>query len=1184
MKLLKIEIENLNSLYGHHSVDFEKDLLGSPLFLIMGSTGAGKSTLMDAMSLSLFGQTPRLIKSKTDKDSENDCRQVMSRGTAYAFSQLTFTKLENGKLEKYRATWQCERAYKKPDGNFKDPRRILEKYIPEFNEWEQIVSDHRPKFFEPHFNRVLENLTVDDFKRMVLLAQGEFAAFLKANEEERAAILERLTNTEIYKDIGKKASEKKKSYEEKLNQATLKFNGIQILSLEEETKLINENIELNEKIISSEKNIEILNKNIEWLDKKKYLEEKFNESLIAFKNYENKYKENIEIIFNIEQYHKFKNAIQYIIKEEMLNCDLLKLKLDKEKNQENLNILKTHITFISNNIKHYQESYDSAKNILDTKKPEIYKGKELRFQKNNLLLELEDKKNKIEQVSKENENIIHLKNILEKKYLQIKTNQTELYNVVKKDLNNMFLNYNLFLKSSNEVKNKFDFLKKEVISLSIPFDNPQEKLISLIKKRDLFNLEKSSMSKISFYLEELQKKEIELTDLEKKHEELEKNILKENENYSFTKNTFDYELNEISIIKSQVSDLSWRIGLAEQRKHLNLGENCPLCGSLDHPYFKEAAFKNSDLEILEKHQFLTSQLIFKEESYHNSLTTLNQIEKNVFIFTQDIKNMNSQINSLKKGIEDKKNTLIDMFREKNCSQIIKNSDQFYNVLRELEKNNEDNLKFTDLDIKKISENFESYNQIKEQYIENKNNESNYLRYIQELSDVLKYLDPNFDLDAFKKLIQYDNILLENIVFDEKKYFDKYRMIESEKSEISHKLVEADKDVLLNEKIIQNLKQEFVFIDKKLNTLDLDISSVLNGEDPEKFENELNDAVNAKYIKLTQEQKIFNEKEKNYVVLKNQLENIISQENQMNDSLFLIHDFLKNEFIKLGAHNKDEIIKYNLNEDDYKKFHIIYTELEKIKISTTELKNQRELDLKKHQDTNTDDKFNNNYDFLQNNKKELLFLIDNLKENKSNISQKIISNDENKNQSTKFYEELKEIQHEYSIWQRLHQIIGINNGDQFKKFAQILNLEELISKANYHLSRFEKRYSLAPAIDTENKPRLAFAIKDSYHANELRSFKTLSGGETFLVSLALALALADYRSVRMPIETILLDEGFGTLDPETLQVAMGALESLYSNGTQVGIISHVESLKESIGARIIVEKLGNGHSSIKVENL
>ena len=71
---------------------------------------------------------------------------------------------------------------------------------------------------------------------------------------------------------------------------------------------------------------------------------------------------------------------------------------------------------------------------------------------------------------------------------------------------------------------------------------------------------------------------------------------------------------------------------------------------------------------------------------------------------------------------------------------------------------------------------------------------------------------------------------------------------------------------------------------------------------------------------------------------------------------------------------------------------------------------------------------------------------------------------------------------------------------------------------------------------------------------------------------------------MPIETILVDEGFGTLDPETLQVAMGALESLYSNGTQVGIISHVESLKESIGARIIVEKLGNGHSSIKVENL
>jgi exonuclease SbcC len=94
--------------------------------------------------------------------------------------------------------------------------------------------------------------------------------------------------------------------------------------------------------------------------------------------------------------------------------------------------------------------------------------------------------------------------------------------------------------------------------------------------------------------------------------------------------------------------------------------------------------------------------------------------------------------------------------------------------------------------------------------------------------------------------------------------------------------------------------------------------------------------------------------------------------------------------------------------------------------------------------------------------------------------------------------------------------------------------------------------------------------------------TLSGGETFLVSLALALALADYRAVEMPIETLLLDEGFGTLDTDTLNTAMDALERLQARGTQIGIISHLGGLRERIEARIVVDKVGNGRSEIRFE--
>ncbi|MFU8805873.1 MAG: SbcC/MukB-like Walker B domain-containing protein, partial [Bradymonadaceae bacterium] len=119
-------------------------------------------------------------------------------------------------------------------------------------------------------------------------------------------------------------------------------------------------------------------------------------------------------------------------------------------------------------------------------------------------------------------------------------------------------------------------------------------------------------------------------------------------------------------------------------------------------------------------------------------------------------------------------------------------------------------------------------------------------------------------------------------------------------------------------------------------------------------------------------------------------------------------------------------------------------------------------------------------------------------------------------------------------------------------------------------------------DDDGKPRLDFTVRDKNHANDSRALSTLSGGETFLVSLAMALALADYRQQDLRMETLLLDEGFGTLDQETLSTALSLLKNLHMNGErQVGLISHVEVLKERIPHRIEVSRLGGGRSKIDV---
>ena len=162
------------------------------------------------------------------------------------------------------------------------------------------------------------------------------------------------------------------------------------------------------------------------------------------------------------------------------------------------------------------------------------------------------------------------------------------------------------------------------------------------------------------------------------------------------------------------------------------------------------------------------------------------------------------------------------------------------------------------------------------------------------------------------------------------------------------------------------------------------------------------------------------------------------------------------------------------------------------------------------------------------------------------------------------------------WQRLDSLIGSAKGDKFRKFAQGLTLDHLLHLANSHLSRLHGRYLLRRKASGE----LELDIVDSWQGEVARDTRTLSGGESFLVSLALALALSDLVSHKTSIDSLFLDEGFGTLDADTLEIAINALDTLNASGKMIGVISHVDGMKERITAQIRVEKGGGvGYSRL-----
>jgi DNA repair protein SbcC/Rad50 len=168
--------------------------------------------------------------------------------------------------------------------------------------------------------------------------------------------------------------------------------------------------------------------------------------------------------------------------------------------------------------------------------------------------------------------------------------------------------------------------------------------------------------------------------------------------------------------------------------------------------------------------------------------------------------------------------------------------------------------------------------------------------------------------------------------------------------------------------------------------------------------------------------------------------------------------------------------------------------------------------------------------------------------------------------------------ESDLWQRLDGLIGSARGDKFRKFAQGLTLDHLLHLANNHLARLHGRYLLRRKSTGE----LELDIVDSWQGEVARDTRTLSGGESFLVSLALALALSDLVSHKTSIDSLFLDEGFGSLDADTLEIALNALDTLNASGKMIGVISHVEGMKERIPAQIRVEKGGGvGYSRLRI---
>ncbi len=376
--------------------------------------------------------------------------------------------------------------------------------------------------------------------------------------------------------------------------------------------------------------------------------------------------------------------------------------------------------------------------------------------------------------------------------------------------------------------------------------------------------------------------------------------------------------------------------------------------------------------------------------------------------------------------------------------------------------------------------------------------------------------------------------------------------------------------------LNELKKEQNILDKEIIELKKEAKNILDIENLEQFEQNISkkftliqdkyNAIEKELVSLKSKDESLN-KQIEQLKIKQKTENIkLESLNKKFDQALEEYEFSSKEEFEKALLNRYEL---ELLSNTCKTIEEKYTQAITLKNDTAKkLKEQKELNLSSRKIEDVNIELN-----------ELQTTIDELQKSIGSLEKELEINAQNIKKHEDKIKELEKKKEAFKVWVKLNEMIGSATGDKFAKFAQGITLDQLIYLANKHLKILSPRYELQRSLDSNKL--LEIEICDGFQGDVIRGVNTLSGGESFIVSLSLALGLSSLASQKISIDSLFLDEGFGTLDSESLELALNALNQLQVSGKMVGVISHVEALKERIPLQIRVVPKGDGTSLLQL---
>jgi exonuclease SbcC len=1073
MRLKSIDIENITSLKGKHYIDFDQLLKDGELFAITGPTGSGKSSILSAISLALYGKNYKKAL---------DSKDFVTLGTANSTIKLEFET----KGETYIATWSLKVLKKNGEPIKKpSPQRILTK--------DGVAIDESAD--------EIIGLTFDQFIRSVVLNQGQFSKFITSNFSERRKILERLYSENEISELNKQLRENVSNLKQEIDLLKVKLD--QGLPYEE-----SEILEAKNELPSATKDKDLYKKQLDnFIVLKQQLKELADNSFKRI-DFISKDKDNQKLL-TIANDDRNKAILSQ--KDFASKFDIFKGEYDKKKTKfDKALVIETQITGLEKSIKESINKISENENKLDeineliktrnSENDDLIKSKSL-LEENNLLghLELDDLK-EIEQI------YTQLKSTFENNKIHLANQKT-----ASEELNNLKTEGEAF---KEKVANTLN--EKEKLDAT-GLEKTKESLDSKLKKADAQLVELNILSEQSNEYE-AQLKTISSSKISEKYKELEEKIQIATEKLNDSTKIFELEQTNISLLEF--------IEISKDRNE------CIVC---------ESDISNIKLDK-------------KKESIQSSLKS--QVTKD------DLNNINEHLNNLQKDLHENQATL--KIENKNAGDLKKKIDELTTQLskkEELQKSKDELTKEKDTITKKIEDAKEldsnlgllnqKLNSLREDY--SKRNKK-----LEELNGLIE--ENNKSIDGALKNInsKSDKIDFKTDDFEGlKQNISQAKELQDVKKQIEHNndfITQIQKQSFETDKSIKQNKENVETSTKTLEDSKKSLSEIIGDNLLKDLVSKLEQEREEKSEKLKELTRAVSKNETNYMRLLTMKDSITDQlkscENAIMSTLGILNDVLtKVSDYKSSNHETNIFLAKALQIKSY-------------------LENQEAVMAIRGAN-----------DLLIAEETEFLKTQYELNTQKVTVFEEKIKLFEQKSaEQKKDKEELKKKSTVQERFTNLVEVLG-KNKDEFRNFVLGFIEKQLIMATNGELNSIcDGRYEI---IQKESTHGHEFFILDSWNGGLERKVSTLSGGETFLVSLAMALSLAEMTRGQVDIDCFFIDEGFGSLDKDSIEDAFSALMSVRSRGKQIGIISHVKELTDRIGANIQLNKSNDGQSKIEL---